>query len=501
MRPSSSLLVCFSALHLVAGCSDDSSETPEPTPAGENEVRAVIGPDGGELVGEPGTELEGVKLVIPSGALASDVEVWLRPTFDGDALPELAERVGLQVEIGSDGALEKAATLTLPFDAGAVGRFGDSGEDVKVWVKGGDSWSLVEASDTSDDDVTIELDAFTTAAAGVKVTGVAPFCGVSCDPAADAHFDVSACSATSACVSEIAAPRVVETFDFSVSAAGALGFLTASGIMVIAVSHEIVSGTTVVSPELPPGTSIRTGTSFAGDTFFAGLGSAGNVAFAGTSKPKSFDLGAGLGVVTIADGTTLRLTRTSAGNLGVVNHASGKSLKLPAIPIPSNANIASIGIVSPRDPQSIMVIAVSHVIELQLQGDQLVETARIALPSSLVGKGSAKLTGADGIMVIAVLVGSTAAVSVDGEAFEALAPGFPVSSLAVAPDGRLLIGSAKSPELVLQAQSGVPTGIRLSDAATTDAAFTARIPRAIRATSDGFVVLTQDRNFLVVEPQ
>jgi hypothetical protein len=419
-------------------------------------------------------------------------------------LPELSERVGLQVEVGSDGELAQAATLTLPFDAGEVARFGEAGEDVKVWIKGeGATWSLVEADGTSDGDVTISLESFTTAAAGVKILGSAPFCGAACDALAQAHFDVANCGATSACVTEVVSPRLVETFDFALSPAGELGFLSPDGIGVIAVVHEIASALTTTSPLLPPGTSLRNGTHFVGDTFFAGLGSAGNVAFNGSAKPKAFDVGAGLGVITTKSGKTLRLSRDAAtGNLAAVNHQTGKSINLPALPIPGIKGSVT-QVVSPRDANSIMVIAVNHVIELKLSasGDELTETARIELPASMQVAGSKFLKASDKIMVIAVLVGGKVAVSVDAGPFELLTLGFSASSVAVDDQGRVLVGAAKSPELVLHEQSGLPTGIRLSDDAATAPEFTSLIPRAIQAGDGGFVVLTQDRNFLSVELQ
>lgn len=493
---------------LVLGCSEETVESDPPVENPpvevEGEVRAKVGPDGGELVGKAGTELEGVKLVIPPGALESEVEVWLRPTFDGDALPELSERVGLQVEVGSDGDLAQPATLTLPFDAGQVARFGEAGEGVKVWVKGeGDTWSLVEADGTSDSDVTIALETFTTAAAGVKILGSAAVCGAGCDALAQAHFDVANCGATSACVTKIVSRRLVETFDFALSPSGVIGYLSPEGSSLLAVTRAIESGVTTTSPLLPPGTSLRNGTHFVGDTFFAGLGSAGNIAFNGTSKPKAFDVGAGLGVITTKSGKTLRLSRdATTGNLTGFNHQTGKSLKLPALPIPGIKGSVT-QVVSPRDANSIMVIAVNNVIELKLSasGDELSETARIELPASMQVAGSKLLQASDEIMVIAVLAFGKVAVSVDAAPFELLTLGFAASSVAVDDQGRVLVGSAKSPELVLQEQSGLPTGIRLSDAAATAPEFTSLIPRAIQAGEQGFVVLTQDRNFLSLELQ
>lgn len=489
-------------LPLFVACDDDSTESnPEPTPTNDAEVRSTIGPDGGELVGKQGTELEGVKLTIPAGALASDVDVWIRPTFDGDALPELSERVGLQVEVGSDGELTEPAELTLPFDPGVVARFGDEGDAVKVWVKGeGSGWSLVEADDATDADVTIALEQFTTAAAGVKVLGLPAFCGTSCDPSAAAHFDAGGCAASGACITALDTTSLPETFDFAASADG-LGYLSTSGIGVIAVSHQISDGTSNASPVQAVGTSARLGVAFGGTTLFAGLGSAGNVAFAGSAKPAVFDAGAGLGVVTTKSGTPIRLSRAANGNLTAINHTTGKALKVPALPIPSltNGNVASI--VSPRDPASIMVIAVTHVVELKLSanGETLTETARIELPSSLQTSGSKLLKVSDKIMVIAVLVGGKVAVSRDAGAFELLDLDFPASSVAVDDLGRVLVGAAKSPELALFEQSGLPTGVRLSDAATTSTEFTGRIPRAIQPLGERFAVLAQDRSFYVVE--
>lgn len=487
---------------LLSACADDAT-TPEPTPGDASEVRAVIGPEGGELRGAAGSELEGVTLVVPAGALSEEVEVWLRPTYDGQALPALSERVGLQVEIGSEGELSKPASLTLPFDAGAVARFGESGEDVKVWVRQGEDWSLVEANATSDADVTIALDAFTTAAAGVRVLSLPPSCDAACDASAEAHFDKATCAATSACVTAVAASRSVETFDFAVSTKDGIGYLSPSGNGVIAVVDQLSGASSVKSPALPLASSARFGAVFSSDRLIVGLGATGNGIFSGTATPKVVDAGSGLGAVTTKSGKTLRLSRAADGNLAAVNDSNGKPLNLPPLPIPSNANIAVIGFNHPVEPDSIMVIAVSHeLVQLKLDaaGTTLTETARIKLPSELAGAGSMLVSSASSIMVIAVIVGSTLGITRDGKHFDVVSLPFPPSSVAVDKDGRVLAGAAKSPELVLIEQDNAHTGIRLSDAPAGDAELTARIPRAIRASSQGFVVLTQDRGFLAVVP-
>lgn len=200
-------------------------------------------------------------------------------------------------------------------------------------------------------------------------------------------------------------------------------------------------------------------------------------------------------------GVTLRLARGADGNLKAINHASGKAVNLPPLPIPSNANISTINcIVSPRDPSSIMVIAVNNLIELKLDaaGTTLSETARLALPTELQGVGAAQLAGG-GDSIIAILIGLRVAITHDFKSFELVDLPFAASSVAVDGVGRVLIGAAKSPELLLL-DAGVATGIRLSDAAATSPDFTAHIPRAIRAYAGGFALMTQDRNFLTLSP-
>lgn len=497
------LLLLGLSIVAVAGC--DSESAPVEGDEEGAEVRAIIGAEGGVLEGRAGTELEGVRLTIPKDALAADTEVFLRPTFVSTSLPELSERVGIQVEVGAEAELELPATLELPFDAGAVARFGEAAEDVKVWVLGSDSWSLVEASGASDATVTIPLERFATAAAGVKVLPRTITCGATCVASAADHFDDANCGATIACATAIVSPRDVAGFDFAASATK-LAFLSPSGLKgVTGVSLDPASMTFIESPALSlssstRGSSITDGTS----NTVMGLGTNGNAVFSGTTKPKVFDVGSGLGAVTLANGTTIRLSRDVAGKLAASNHTSGKSILLPPLEAPSltNANIASI-FVSPPSTNIILLLQADRVVELtyKTQGgaESLVQTGSFALPQSIQVDGEALLAANvhDKIMVIAVSVRSSVFVSENRGAFTSTTLGFPTSCVGVDAAGRVVAGASQSPELAI-IEGGSITGMRLSDAAADSPELAARIPRAIRSMGSDLVVLTQDRNFVRV---
>lgn len=166
----------FLALPIVAACSgapvdgsnpdlEASEEAPSPI-----ELRGKIGPGGGELVADPGSPLAGVRLVIPEGALASDVDVVVAATIDPVPLAQTAERVGAQVTVRPAGlVLAKPARLTVPFDPSLRAAFADRDDECKVWVRAGDGWSMAEPLSSSAEGTTIEIASFTTAAAGVRI--------------------------------------------------------------------------------------------------------------------------------------------------------------------------------------------------------------------------------------------------------------------------------------------------------------------------------------------
>jgi len=141
-------------------------------------LSAAIGPEGGTLTGERGTALEGVTLEIPAGALAETITVTISPTVDESALPEAAQRVGPQFLLEPEGTMLAApARWTLPVDRALEGLLAGQASELKVWVRDGDGWRLTEPVATTDTSVTIEIQPFTVAAAGIRVTRPAPACG------------------------------------------------------------------------------------------------------------------------------------------------------------------------------------------------------------------------------------------------------------------------------------------------------------------------------------
>jgi hypothetical protein len=108
-------------------------------PDGTGAQSATIGTQGGEIVGAKGSALEGVKLTIPAGALASDTPIEIRPSAEEASLPSSAVRSGPQFAIGPAGTpLAIPARVTLPFDEDVVTANDRFDDDVEVWLRDGD---------------------------------------------------------------------------------------------------------------------------------------------------------------------------------------------------------------------------------------------------------------------------------------------------------------------------------------------------------------------------
>jgi hypothetical protein len=488
------------------GCSEetDTSPDPDPEPQDELEVRAQIGPDGGELLGEEGTELEGVRLVIPAGALEETVDVWIRPTFDAERLPELAERVGAQLEIGSDGDLLEDAALSLPFDGGLVDRFGQGESDVKVWVRDGDGWLLVEADDASATSVTIPLASFTTAAAGVRVVSQPVACGTSCDASADAHFDAGSCATTGACITRVVPEATSDSFNFAVTEVGRVGYLSpTSSIMVIAVSHELTAGAAVQGDVTTLSSSLRANFAFDKDgNLFAGLGSTGNVKFpAAGGKAQVFDAGLGLGALTLGDGTLLRLSRDKSNNL-VIKDGTSNVVVNHEEQIVATLNGVAASLVPTSDKIGVIAVGATEVTGFLKVNDALNAYLNLPLPTGQSAGGQAPVAaGPNGEIAVVTQPGGKVALSREGAAFKLVTSvSFPASDVAFDPDGNLLITSGVTPEVAVLDTEDVATGIRLTDAASSSAEYTGRIPRVtdsfVSAMEFEFTIMTQDRTFL-----
>ena len=151
----------------VAACSSGSGGGA--TSAASGSLHGTIGPEGGELVGEAGTALEGVHLMVPAGALSADTEITIHPASSDTALPQTAVRCGPEFTVEPAGLkLAAPASITLPFDEGTVTDQDRFDDQVKVWVLNGASWGQQLQTDSAAGSVTVDLDAFTTVAAGVN---------------------------------------------------------------------------------------------------------------------------------------------------------------------------------------------------------------------------------------------------------------------------------------------------------------------------------------------
>jgi len=146
-------------------------------------LHATIGPQGGQLVGAKGSALDGVTVVIPAGALASDTDIEIKPASDTSPLPSSAVRCGPQIEIGPMGtALAIPAQVTLPFDPELVAENNRFDDEVKVWVHEGDQWGQQTQVDSSPGHVTVELSKLDLVGAGVNRPSEAD----------EVHFDLHA---------------------------------------------------------------------------------------------------------------------------------------------------------------------------------------------------------------------------------------------------------------------------------------------------------------------
>ncbi len=130
---------------------------------------ATIGPKGGELVGAKGSALDGVKLTIPAGALASDTRIEISPSAQEMALPSSVVRSGPQFAIGPAGTrLALPAQVTLPFDediATANDRFDD---EVDVWVREGGQFAQRKQVEGTPGSVTVDLSSLDLVSAGLN---------------------------------------------------------------------------------------------------------------------------------------------------------------------------------------------------------------------------------------------------------------------------------------------------------------------------------------------
>jgi hypothetical protein len=166
-------LASLGALTLALGCAADHGggvSDANGTSTDTSSMHALIGPEGGEIVGAQGSALEGVRLAIPKGALSAKTDITLSAVDDGVPLPQTAVRCGPNFSIEPAGlALAVPASLTLPFDENAITNQYRFDDEVKVWDFQEGKWGQRLQTDSSQGSVTIELEALSEdVAAGVN---------------------------------------------------------------------------------------------------------------------------------------------------------------------------------------------------------------------------------------------------------------------------------------------------------------------------------------------
>jgi hypothetical protein len=131
-------------------------------------LHAVIGQEGGELVGGPGTAFEGVRVTIPAGALATPTDVAVTVAAQTVALPKTAVRCGPMFALEPSGlALAKPAVVTLPYDHNIIAENFRFEDEVRVWKSKDAGWTQVLQTDNSNNTVTVQVQALSIVSAGV----------------------------------------------------------------------------------------------------------------------------------------------------------------------------------------------------------------------------------------------------------------------------------------------------------------------------------------------
>jgi hypothetical protein len=166
-RPMVRVNMLMAALWLASGCAG-SSKTAEVNGEAES-LHGMIGPEGGDLVGQAGTPFAGVTLHFPAGALQDPTDIEVTSLKDAMPLPAKAVSCGPMFEISPMGlALAKPATLTLPFSETAVNDNERFDDEVKVWWLGDQTWGQREQTDSTAGTVSVEISALSGGGAGVN---------------------------------------------------------------------------------------------------------------------------------------------------------------------------------------------------------------------------------------------------------------------------------------------------------------------------------------------
>jgi hypothetical protein len=137
-----------------AACNGGYGGAAQPT----QNLEVMVGPEGGELAGGQGSGVEGVKLVVPAGAVASETLITIKAVATAVALPVGLAAAGKQFELSPAGLqFALPVQLTLPVDTAQVEANSRFANDVNVSIRNGEQFGRLPQLDGRDGSVTVEL--------------------------------------------------------------------------------------------------------------------------------------------------------------------------------------------------------------------------------------------------------------------------------------------------------------------------------------------------------
>lgn len=282
---------------------DWSSATPGDDGAGPAPEAAVlsalIGPDGGELVGDEDGPFAGVHVVVPAGALTYEVDLRIEGILDPTPLAETAERVGPQFALLPDDTLFNVPVqVTVPYDMELRGGWDIPDEECRVWFRDGDGWARAEQIASDEASVTVELDGATTFAAGVLRGTRTRGCRIGCtSPSRTQPPETDCRDGDTFCLEQIGSEHEPSFMNYYSLTDGVLYWLTAPGRNQLALAGFDITqrrgSLTATMNDAPSG-----GVVVAGEVsrdrdggLWIGLRGFGNVRFNGQRIPSRFDTG------------------------------------------------------------------------------------------------------------------------------------------------------------------------------------------------------------------
>ena len=235
---------------LAVGCSSPTSQPPE---LPRLTFPAMVGAEGAIVSGVAGSELEGVELTVPRGALENTITIDARIIADEPVLSAVGSAVGPTVLITPEGqALAQPATLSLPIFPSKVADLEQTPADCRGWLRLGDAWSQVPRTGGDDAHVAVAMSTLGAGAAGAVLK--APSTSVAAGP--------PCVDPSGFCVTPLAEGLAQTSSRYSAISSGGKLYAwkartTATGIAGVVTEYDVAKGAGTrasIELELPSGT-------------------------------------------------------------------------------------------------------------------------------------------------------------------------------------------------------------------------------------------------------